>query len=75
MAEVFHVHLDLWAGESHEAFVIIDALEEYARRQRDDAEGSDNAEFLMALADTADDLRKRIDAQMIGANVRTDHER
>ncbi|BBX82150.1 hypothetical protein [Mycolicibacterium aubagnense] len=72
MSEVFHVELDIRTShtDSHEAFVIRDALEEYALRQRDDAEGSDNAAFLNALADTADDLRKRIDAQMVSANVR-----
>ncbi|BDY33198.1 hypothetical protein [Mycolicibacterium mageritense] len=69
---VFHVELDISMDyrNSHEAFVIIDALEEYAGRQRWLAEDGDNAEFLNELADTADRLRERIDAQMCDANVR-----
>lgn len=70
---VFHVELDISMDyrNNHEAFVIIDALEEYASRQRWLAEDGDNAEFHLKLADTAGVLRERIDAQMGDANVRT----
>lgn len=69
----FHVELDLpIGGSNHETFVIIDALSEYASRERWLAEdGGDEAHnaFLDTLADTADRLRERIDAQMCDANV------
>ncbi len=72
MTEVFHVELDIPTGQrdSHEAYVIVAALEEFAHRHRHDAEGSDNAEFLNALADTADELRDRISSQLITTTVR-----
>lgn len=70
-AQVFHVELGIsTAFEDHEAFVILDALQEYASTQRWRAEDGDNAEFLTALADTADRLHTRIDAQMGDANIR-----
>lgn len=69
----FHVELDISMDyrNSHEAFVIIDALEEYASSQRWQADGMDEAHtaFLNELADAADRLRERIDAQMGDANV------
>lgn len=70
--EAFHVELDISTDyrESHEAFVIIDALEEYAATQRWCGEDGDNADFHNALAATADQLRERIDAQMVSANLR-----
>lgn len=71
--QVFHIELDISMDyrNSHEAFVILDAFEEYASRQRWLAEdGGDNAQFQIELADTADRLRERIDAQMGDANVR-----
>lgn len=70
--QVFHVELDISMDyrHDHEAFVIIDALEEYASRQRWLAEdGGDNAEFQNELAATADQLRERIDAQMGGTRT------
>jgi len=55
---------------TREAFVIIAALEEYASTHRRRAEFGDNAEFLHALANTADQLREQFHAQMHdGANV------
>ncbi|AMU64501.1 hypothetical protein [Mycobacteroides abscessus] len=70
--EVFHVELAISANhcDSHEAFVIVDAFTEYAATQRWRAENDPNGEFLRALADTADDLRKRIDAQLCDARLR-----
>lgn len=70
-APVYRITLDISAGHhnSHEAFVIIDALKEYADTQRWQAEDNDNAEFLNALANTADQLRERIDAQLVTANI------
>lgn len=69
--QVFHLELDLSTDfQDHEAFVITDALAEYAATQRWQAEDGDNAEFLNALADAADRLRERIDAQMGDANIR-----
>ncbi|SLJ70915.1 Uncharacterised protein [Mycobacteroides abscessus subsp. abscessus] len=50
--------------------MLLDALKEYASRQRWQAEDGDNAEFLNALADAADRLHERIDEQMGDANVR-----
>lgn len=68
---VFRIELDISADfHDHEAFVIVDALEEYASRQRWLAEDGANAEFQTALADAADRLRERIAAQMGDANVR-----
>ncbi len=68
---VFHIELDISLDHhDHEAFVLLDALKEYASRQRWEAEDGDNAEFLNALADAADRLHERIDAQMGDANVR-----
>lgn len=69
--QAFHIELDLpvYAPDNHESFVIIDALEEYANSRRADAETSDNADFHLGLADAADDLRRRIDAQKISANI------
>ncbi|OKH81129.1 hypothetical protein EB75_18000 [Mycobacterium sp. ST-F2] len=69
--EVFHVELAISANrDSHEAFVITDALAEYAETQRWRAEVDPNAEFLCALADTADDLRRRIDVQLCDDRLR-----
>lgn len=69
--EVFHVELAISANrDSHEAFVITDALGEYAETHRWRAEDDPNAEFLHALADTADDLRRRIDVQLCDARLR-----
>ncbi|WP_409431014.1 hypothetical protein ACJEIK_02945 [Mycobacterium sp. SMC-16] len=70
--EVFHVELAISANhrDSHEAFVITDALAEYADTQRWRAEDDPNAEFLHALADTADDLRRRVDVQLCDARLR-----
>ena len=70
-APVYRITLDISADHhnSHEAFVIIDALKEYAETERWRAEDGDNAEFLNALADTADHLRKRIHAQLVTANI------
>jgi hypothetical protein len=68
----FHVELDISADfKDHEAFVIIDALEEYASSQRWQADGMGEAHtaFLNELADAADRLRERIDAQMGDANI------
>lgn len=69
---VFHIELDISMDyrHSHEAFVIIDAFEEYASRQRWLAEDGPNTEFQLELAETADRLRELIDAQMGDANVR-----
>lgn len=52
---------------THEEFVIIDALEEYASIQRWRAEDGDNAEFLNELADTAERLRTAIQQQLDAA--------
>ncbi len=69
--QVFRIALDIsYDDDSREAFVIIDALEEYAAEHRFRADNEDiNAEFLRELADAADALRERIDAQMVTANV------
>jgi len=69
---VFHVELDISMdySNSHESFVIVDALKEYADTQRWRAEDDPNAEFHLELAETADQLRERIDAQLGDANVR-----
>ncbi|UBV13059.1 hypothetical protein [Mycolicibacterium fortuitum] len=62
---VYRCQIDISTDyRTHEAFVIIDALEEYASRQRWRAEDGDNAEFLKELADTADRLREQFHAQM-----------
>jgi hypothetical protein len=68
---VYRCRIDISTDyRTHEAFVIIDALEEYASRQRWRAEDGDNAELLKELADTADRLREQFHAQMHdGANV------
>lgn len=64
---VYRCQIDISTDyRTHEAFVIIDALEEYASRQRWRAEDGDNAEFLKELADTADRLRELFHAQMDG---------
>lgn len=70
--EVFHVELAISANHdvSHEAFVIIDALAEYAETQRWRAQDDPNAEFLHALAATADDLRRRVDVQLCADRLR-----
>ncbi|OCB44737.1 hypothetical protein A5721_18885 [Mycobacterium vulneris] len=52
---------------THEEFVIIDALEEYASIQRWRAEDGDNAVFLNELADAADRLRATIQQQLDAA--------
>ncbi|RIS37855.1 hypothetical protein D2E71_24795 [Mycobacteroides abscessus] len=68
---VFHIELDISPDHhDHEEFVLLDALREYASRQRWLAEDGHNAEFLNALADAADRLHERIDEQMGDANVR-----
>lgn len=52
---------------THEEFVIIDALEEYASTHRWRAEDGDNAVFLNELADAADRLRAAIQQQLDNA--------
>ncbi|MFA5712279.1 hypothetical protein [Mycolicibacterium sp.] len=72
-AQVVRVALDISTDRAdHEAFVIVDALEEYASRQRWLAEDGDNAEFLGALADAADRLRDQVAAQLDGAHTEGD---
>lgn len=70
---VFHIELDLSLDyrNSHEPFVILNALEEYANTERWRAEDDTtmHGDYLRALAETADALRERIEAQMCDANV------
>ena len=68
---VYRCQLDISTDyRTHEAFVIIDALEEYASTHRRRAEAGENAEFLNALADTADRLREQFHTQLHdGANI------
>lgn len=71
VARAYRVTLDISCDHTDpESFVILDALEEYAAEHRFRADNGDiNAEFLRELADAADALRERIDAQMITANI------
>lgn len=70
--QVFHIELDISLDyrNDHAAFVILDALKEYADTERWRAEDSDNAAFLEELAATADRLHQLIDDQMCSANIR-----
>lgn len=66
----YRIELDISADfGDHETFVIIDALTEYAADHRWRADDGNNAEFMTELADAADRLRERIEAQMVGANL------
>ncbi len=65
--EVVHVELDVHREPgSHDAFVLLDAFEEYASRQRWEAEDAEegHARFLNELAEVAERFRARIEATL-----------